>query len=91
MGLKIRISVKLIKRGRSAMIHALIISRDKSSFKIVENVLQKNGIQTAWSDNSDDALSMLMDEPNDLVIVDEMLPGMIGRSFIEKVIITNPD
>jgi DNA-binding response OmpR family regulator len=72
------------------MMNALIISRDKSSFKVVESVLLKNGIQTDWSDNSDDALSMLMEEPNDLVIVDETLPGMIGRLFIEKAIMTNP-
>ncbi len=72
------------------MIHALIISRDKGSFKIVETVLLKNGIQTDWSDNSDDALSMLMEEPSDLVIVDEKLPGMVGRSFIEEAIMTNP-
>ena len=72
------------------MLHALILSHDKSSFKIVETVLQKNGIQTDWSDNRDDALSMLMEEPNELVIVNERLPGMVCRSFIEKAILTNP-
>ena len=72
------------------MMTALIISRDKGRFNVVESVLLKNGIQTDWSDNSDDALVMLMEEPSDLVIVDEELPGMVGRSFIEKAIMTNP-
>jgi two-component SAPR family response regulator len=72
------------------MINALIVSMDKTVFSDVETALVENGIKVDWCDSGTLALSMLMEEPNDLVVADETLPDMTGRSFIEKVIMTNP-
>ncbi len=72
------------------MLNALIISRKKDIFRGIESVLVDNGIKTDWSDTGVEALSMLMEEPNDLIVVDENLPDMEGRTFIEQVIMTNP-
>lgn len=72
------------------MIHATIICRDRDSFFEVERVLRENKIGPIWCETGERALSMLMEEPSDLLIVEEMLPDMAARKFIEEVVITNP-
>lgn len=72
------------------MINALIVSMDKTALSDVETALNDNNIKAEWCDSETLALSMLIDEPNDLVIIDETLPGMSVRSFIKKVMMTNP-
>ncbi len=72
------------------MISTLLISRNKSLFSDIENVLAESLIKTAWSRTGTKALSMLSKQPVDLLIIEENLPDMTGKKFIKNVVMKNP-
>ncbi|MFH2058327.1 MAG: hypothetical protein ABIJ59_05450 [Pseudomonadota bacterium] len=77
------------------MISVLMVSWDKHFFKGLETVFTANKIDSKWSDTGAGALSML-EENNpelilpELILIDEKLPDMTGRQFIEQVVQINP-
>ncbi len=72
------------------MISALMVSRDKLFFSGIKSVLAQENIKTVWCPTGEKALSMLSANSIDLIIIDETLPDMTGRQFIETVVIKNP-
>lgn len=72
------------------MIYALMAGRDKRVFSEIETILVDNKIIIQWCDSGNAVLSRLLKKENFLVIVDENLPDMPGRTFIEKVVMKNP-
>jgi two-component SAPR family response regulator len=72
------------------MISTLLISRKKSLFSDVKNVLVESLIKTAWSRTGTKALSMLSKKPVDLLIIEENLFDMTGKKFIKNVVMKNP-
>ena len=72
------------------MISVLMVSRDKHFFEGLETVFTANKIETKWSDTGAGALSMLEENKPELLLIDEKLPDMTGRQFIEQVVQINP-
>ncbi len=72
------------------MIHTLIVSKDRQTFSNIEEVFSRSRFETDWSDSGVTALSMLLKKSYDLLIVEEALPDMTGKNFIESVVTTSP-
>ena len=72
------------------MISTLLVSRKKSLFSDIKNVLAESLIKTAWSRTGTKALSMLSKQPVDLLIIEENLSDMTGKKFIKTVVMKNP-
>ena len=72
------------------MISTMTVSKGKSLFENIESVLAENDIKTEWTGTGTKALSMLLNKPVDLLIIDESLPDMTGRKFVEKMVMKNP-
>jgi DNA-binding response OmpR family regulator len=72
------------------MIYALMAGRDKRVFSEIETILIDNKIIIQWCDSGNAVLSRLLEKANNLVIVDENLPDMKGRTFVEKLVMKNP-
>ncbi|MCP3940436.1 MAG: response regulator [Desulfobacteraceae bacterium] len=72
------------------MIYVLMVGCDKGFFTEIKTVFTENEIGTQWCDSGVVALSMLPEKRIDFVIIDENLPDMDGKVFIEKVITENP-
>ncbi len=72
------------------MISISMVSRDKRFFEGIEGVLTENKIKTDWRSTGEKALSRALSTPIDLIIIDEDLPDMTGRQFIEKLVMKNP-
>jgi len=68
------------------MIHILLVSLERSVFKVLEAAFPENEITTEWTDSAQDALSRLSEGEFDLVITEEHLPDMTGKEFIEQVL-----
>ncbi len=72
------------------MIHMLIVSKDRQTFSNIENVFTQSQFETDWSNSGEAALSLLLEKSYDLLIIEEALPDMTGRNFIESVVTTSP-
>jgi response regulator RpfG family c-di-GMP phosphodiesterase len=75
---------------RTPMMSSLMVSNDKRFFSDIESVLAENGIKLDWAGTGTSGLSLLLDKPCDLLIVEENLPDMTIRQFIEKVVTKSP-
>ncbi|MCF6249112.1 MAG: response regulator [Desulfobacula sp.] len=71
------------------MISISMVSRDKRFFDGIEGILAENQIKTDWCSTGEKALSKAIAVPMDLIIIDEDLPDMTGRQFIEKLVMKN--
>ena len=72
------------------MISALMVSKEKVTFQGIIDTLVDENIDIYWSDSGTQALSLLLEKSIDLLIIDEQLPDMAGRQFIEKIVMKNP-
>jgi two-component SAPR family response regulator len=72
------------------MIHMLIVSKDRQTFSNVVEVFARSRFEIDWRDSGATALSLLLKKPYDLLIIEEALPDMTGRNFIESVVKTSP-
>lgn len=72
------------------MIRTLLVSKDRNIFSIVETMLSENQFQIKWCDTANSALSILKNKTIDLLITEEALPDMTGKSFIENIIQNYP-
>jgi len=71
------------------MIHVLLVSREKDTFKELETAFLKNNITAQWADTGQKALSQISKENFDLFITEELLTDMTGRELIEKILFKN--
>ncbi len=72
------------------MIYALMAVRDKRVFSEIETILVENKMIIQWCDSVNAALSGLQEKANHLVVIDENMPDMTGRTFVEKLVMENP-
>ncbi len=56
----------------------LIVEDNERNLKLVRDVLQFNGFQTAEARTAEDGLALASASPPDLVLLDLMLPGLNG-------------
>lgn len=67
-----------------------MVGKGKQTFSAVETVFCEHGIVNQWCDSGMQALSILEDMPVDIVVVNETLPDMSGRGFVEAVVTRHP-
>lgn len=72
------------------MISISTVSQDKGFFKGLKAALAENKIKTDWLSTGADALSTLGASPVDVVIIEENLPDMTGRQFVEHLVSQAP-
>jgi DNA-binding response OmpR family regulator len=72
------------------MTQALLVSYNRASFSHMDSVFADNNIETIWAESGGDALIMIQARSFDLIIVDEVLPGMTGLYLAKKLISKNP-
>ena len=71
------------------MTHVLLVSREKTVFKELEEAFSDIQITFDWTDSAQNTLTKLSKEKFDLFITEEQLPDMTGRDLIEKVLFKN--
>ena len=71
------------------MISVLLVADDRDTLLELEETLNKNNVATDWSDSGSKALLMIANKKFDLVITDEKLSDMTGRTLVEKIISIN--
>ncbi len=72
------------------MIRTLLVSKDRTLFSNIEPILSEKQFQVEWCETGKIALSISKNKPFDLLIAEEVLPDMTGRSFIESIIQSYP-
>ena len=63
----------------------LIIEDNERNLKLVRDVLQFNGFQTAEARTAEDGLALASASPPDLVLLDLMLPGIDGMEAFRQL------
>ncbi len=72
------------------MISTLMVSQDAFFFQGMEPILADNHVSKNHCKNAKNALSILENEKIDLLVIDERLPDMTAKQFIEQVLFMNP-
>ncbi len=72
------------------MISVLFVSSHHQIFSPVETVLIENKMKPIWCSNGSQAISLILDTPVQLIIIEEKLPDMTARQLIEAVLLNNP-
>lgn len=72
------------------MARVLMVSREKNIFSEIKTGFEKNNISSDQVATAEQAFSKIAKEAFDLVIIEEQLPDMSGRQFVEKLVMTNP-
>ncbi len=72
------------------MISTLMVTKKKSIFAGIIETFVNEDFKIFWSDSGTDALFLVKENFIDLLIIDEKLPDMTARQFIEKIIMKNP-
>ncbi len=72
------------------MISTLMVTKEKSTFAGIIETFVNEDFKIFWCDSGTDALFLLTESSIDLLIVDERLPDMTARQFIEKIVMENP-
>ena len=63
----------------------LIIEDNERNLKLVRDVLQFNGFQTAEARSAEDGLALASSNPPDLVLLDLQLPGIDGLEAFRQL------
>ncbi len=71
------------------MISVLIVSKEKVTFQDIINTLVNNNYKIYWSSSGTEAISLIDEMTIDLLIIDEAMPDITGRQFIEKIVMKN--
>ena len=73
--------------------NTLIIDDDEMSRRLLRMVLEYDGCHCAEAEDGARGLSLLESKPFDVVILDNVMPGMTGMEFLNQVqrISQNPD
>ncbi|MBW1649821.1 MAG: response regulator [Deltaproteobacteria bacterium] len=72
------------------MIKALILCDDKGALSELAMMLEKKDTDITWVKTGSLALSMIVKEKFDLLIIDESLKDMTGIDLVKKVVAINP-
>jgi CheY-like chemotaxis protein len=63
--------------------HVLIVEDDAAIRDLIEDLLRDRGYAVSVAESGIDALEQIRENPPDLVVLDLMLPGMNGWTFLE--------
>jgi CheY-like chemotaxis protein len=66
-------------------LHVLVVDDDRDALTLVAEVLEAAGARVATAHSAMDALTLLDDEPPDVLIADLGMPHMDGFAFIDRV------
>jgi len=69
------------RRFEVAMFHILVIDDDRSTRRLMQEVLQAEGYSVLAAENGEDALRVMDTEHVDLAVLDLMMPKMDGYAF----------
>ena len=72
------------------MIKILLASSGKDAFSDMMDAFQSQNVQVDLAQSGEIALTMITDASYNLLITDENLPDMSGKSLVEKTITCNP-
>lgn len=77
------------------MIHAVIVGTNQEIFADVARVLQQHSVDITWLPNGTSALDHIAENrensrTTDLLITDDALEDMTGRTLVEQVITQSP-
>lgn len=64
----------------------LIVEDDQEINKLLQVILQKNGLGSVAAYSGTEGLLQLKNQAFDLVLLDLMLPGLSGEAFIEEAL-----
>ncbi|MAS34946.1 MAG: two-component system response regulator [Anaerolineaceae bacterium] len=67
------------------MCTVLIIDDEDGFLQIIQIILKRAGFQTFVATNGHDGLAMVRDHRPDVVILDDMMPGMTGGDVCLKI------
>jgi CheY-like chemotaxis protein len=65
--------------------NTLIIDDDEMSRRLLRMVLEYDGCHCVEADNGAVGLSLLESQPFDVVILDNVMPGMTGMEFLNRL------
>ena len=76
------------------MKQAVFVSRDKTQFEGLEQMLDRHSIEIRWCGTGKELLSLIANTPKgqwiDLVIMEEALPDMNAKALVEAVVTQSP-
>src|SRR4030042_3630937 len=72
------------------MIQTLLVSYGRDFFSHLESIFAEDDVGVTWAESGSKALSMVSDQPFDLIIADETLRDLTGLDLAKKVISINP-
>ena len=64
----------------------LLVEDDQFLGSLMKNRFVKEGFDTDWVMNGDEAIAKLKEAPHDLILMDIILPGASGFEVMEKII-----
>lgn len=64
----------------------LLVEDDQFLGSLMKNRFIKEGFDTDWVTNGDEAIAKLKEAPHDLILMDIILPGASGFEVMEKII-----
>lgn len=73
------------------MVKILIVDDDRHIRRLLEETLKTEGYEAVCASTGDEAISVIENEPVDLIILDIMLPGKDGYEISELIRLSNAD
>ena len=64
----------------------LLVEDDQFLGLLMKNRFVKEGFDTDWVTNGDEAIAKLKEAPHDLILMDIILPGASGFEVMEKIV-----
>lgn len=76
---------QLLQKNTRYSAHILVVDDDPINLWAISSLCRKNGYTVSTAKNGDEALSVVENEPVELVLLDLMLPGMSGFEVCERL------
>lgn len=67
------------------MPRALIIEDTADNMELISFILKKNGFETAWAENGQKGINMVLADRPDFIILDIQLPDMDGTEVLKII------
>lgn len=67
----------------SAPANILIVDDESQNRRLLEALLGHEGYVTRTADSGEHALVAIADDPPDLILLDDMMPGLSGQQVVE--------
>lgn len=71
------------ENGRAARI--LVVDDEASSRRILTRILERSGYECVAAENGQEALTQMLEEPFDLVFLDQCMPEMTGTELLASI------